>query len=115
MGLCRNSPKKRPKGHTGLCRLTELVTPTMRYANFHGPRDEAGEPENRRYYIHAQDGELMTDMLSLRIVAWGDYKEGDGEDGPDGAEDHEVKLARGCVGEDAVDCVRDYVDADVSH
>ena len=93
----------------------------MRHTNEYRQRDETGKPENRRYYIHGQDDELMTDMLTLSIVEWGECKEGDGEDGPDGAENHKVKLAGGCVvvgnveGEYKVNLVHDYVDADISH
>ena len=95
--LHRHSPKKRPKGDTSLQRPTDMVISTNRHANEHGQRDEAGEPENRRHRIHRQDRELVSDVPSLSIVAWGEDEEGDGEDGPDGAEDEEVDLARGCV------------------
>lgn len=74
-----------------------MVIPTIGHANEHRQRDEAGEPENRRHGIHDQDHELVTDMPGPSIVAWGEYEEGDGEDGPDGAEDQEVNLAGRCV------------------
>ena len=120
-----NSPKKGPKCHTSLQRPTEIVTSTGRHANQHRQRDEAGEPEKRGHGIHGQDRELVTDVSSLIVVAWGEYEEGDGEDGPDGAKDQEVDLARGCVVvrvEEPIVAVvravvfaRDYVEADVIH
>jgi len=90
-------PKKRPKHHTSLQRPTDMVVPTIRHANVHGQGDEAREPENGCHSIHGQDCELMADVPSLSIVARGEYEEGNGEDGPDGAEDHEVDLAGGKV------------------
>ena len=96
-GLRRHSPKERPKSHTSLQRPAYMVIPTIGHANEHCQRDEAGEPENRCHSIHSQDRELVADVPGLSIVAWGEYEEGNGEDGPDGAEDQEVDLAGGCV------------------
>ena len=89
--VCSSHADPSPKSSRSPRRITNL--PIARPSRQkHGQRNESSEPEEHRYRLYAQNCKLMM-RDRVRETPWDDDQIDEGEERPDGVEDHEVDLA----------------------